>query len=176
MLDTIKRVSRADLVRVFEPLDLEAVQNLFDDCQYPVGVSNSQRHEWLERPSYVHRLVAIDDSRILGHVGLASPDGNRSFEQWRMACNDGQDLLVVTRLLVNPASRMLGLATHLMKHAHHISAQNNATPVLDVIASNHAARALYNALGYRYIGNAPYTSMNGTSMEKALYVLGSNSP
>lgn len=157
-------------VSEFESPDLEVVQRLFDDCQYPVGVTRSQRHEWLERPNYVHRLVVFEGNRIVGHVGLATPDGNPSFKQWAAAFQDDQKFLVVTRLLVNPATRMSGLATQMMNEVHRICAERDTYVALDVIADNHAARALYHKLGYRHIGNAPYTSMNGTPMEKALYV------
>lgn len=163
-------VSSIHTVSEFKPLDLEVVQRLFDDCQYPVGVTRSQRHEWLERPNYVHRLVVFESIRIVGHVGLATPDGNPSFKQWAAAFQNDQKFLVVTRLLVSPDTRMVGLATQMMNEVHRICAANDTYAALGVIADNRAARALYHKLGYRHIGNAPYTSMNGTPMEKALYV------
>lgn len=106
--------------------------------------------DWLSQPSLLAAWVAEADGRILGHIGLSrSESGDAAPELWsRREGLSGEVTAVVSRLFVAPTARGQGLGALLMAQAVRAARERDLHPVLDVVASDIAAAALYERLGW----------------------------
>lgn len=119
---------------------------------YPVNWPD-RPDEWLSPPSLVAAWVVEHDGRIAGHVGLSRSDETDAAPGlWSARAGVGVDeTAVVSRLFVAPSARGLGLGATLLARAVSEARRRGLHPVLDVVASDTAAAALYERLGWRLL-------------------------
>ncbi|WP_200304244.1 GNAT family N-acetyltransferase [Streptomyces adelaidensis] len=119
---------------------------------YPVNWPDHP-DEWLAQRSLVATWVAELDARIVGQVGLSrSAEGDAAPGLWSARAGVGVDrTAVVNRLFVAPSARGRGIGALLMGRAVGEARARGLHPVLDVVASDTAAAALYERLGWRLL-------------------------
>ncbi|MFU8854789.1 GNAT family N-acetyltransferase [Micromonospora sp. SL1-18] len=108
---------------------------------------------WLTPPSLIASWVAELDGRIAGHIGLARSDvGDAAPGLWSARAGVSIDATaVVNRLFVAPWARGHGIGVLLMAQAVTEAQDRGLHPVLDVVASETAAAALYERLGWQLL-------------------------
>ncbi|WP_371645692.1 GNAT family N-acetyltransferase [Streptomyces sp. NBC_00597] len=108
---------------------------------------------WLTPPSLIASWVAQLDGRIVGHVGLSwSSAGDAAPGLWSAHAGVSRDATaVVNRLFVAPSARGHGIGALLMARAVAEARHHGLHPVLDVVASDTAASALYERLGWQLL-------------------------
>ncbi|WP_405982345.1 GNAT family N-acetyltransferase [Streptomyces sp. NBC_00158] len=116
---------------------------------YPVDWPDRPR-EWLSPPALLGSWVAERDGRLAGHVGLCrNGPGDSAPELWsRRTGLPARDTAVVSRLFVAPGARGRGIGALLIARAVREARLLALHPVLDVVASDTAAAALYERLGW----------------------------
>jgi GNAT superfamily N-acetyltransferase len=131
----------ADCVRV-----LAAVHR---DDGYPVNWPERPA-EWIAGAASLGAWVAELDGRLMGHIGLSpSGAGDLAPALWGDRNGTGPErAAVVSRLFVAPGARGLGTGALLIGRAEREARQRGLHPVLDVVASDTAATALYERLGW----------------------------
>ncbi|MFE3325419.1 GNAT family N-acetyltransferase [Streptomyces sp. NPDC059176] len=106
---------------------------------------------WLSRTSLLGAWVAGLDDRLVGHVGLSrSGEGDLAAGLW--SARNGASrapAAVVSRLFVSPQARGHGMGALLIGHAVEEARRHGVHPVLDVVASDTSAVALYERLGWK---------------------------
>jgi GNAT superfamily N-acetyltransferase len=119
---------------------------------YPVNWPE-RPHEWLAQDSATGAWVAELDGRVVGHVSLArSAEGDLAPGVWSERSGMSRDrTAVVGRLFVSPQARGHGIGALLMRRAEDEARRRGLCPVLDVVASDTAAAALYERLGWERI-------------------------
>jgi GNAT superfamily N-acetyltransferase len=120
---------------------------------YPVNWPD-QPGDWLTQPALISAWVAELDGRVAGHVGLSRSDvGDVAAGLWSAREGVGSDsTAVISRLFVAPAARGRGIGALLMAQAVREAGERGLHPVLDVVASDTAAAALYERLGWELLG------------------------
>ncbi|GAB2805861.1 GNAT family N-acetyltransferase [Streptomyces chlorus] len=108
---------------------------------------------WLTPPSLVASWVAELHGRVAGHVVLSrSAAGDAAPGLWSARTGTGTDATaVVNRLFVAPWARGHGIGALLMAQAVAEAKDRDLHPVLDVVASDTAAAALYERLGWQFL-------------------------
>jgi GNAT superfamily N-acetyltransferase len=108
---------------------------------------------WLTPPSLIASWVVELDGRIAGHIGLSrSGEGDAAPGLWSARAGVGTDATaVVSRLFVAPWARGHGIGALLMARAVAEAQDRGVHPVLDVAASDTAAAALYERLGWQLL-------------------------
>ncbi|MEW2402352.1 GNAT family N-acetyltransferase [Streptomyces sp. NPDC046862] len=106
--------------------------------------------EWLSQASVLRAWVAELDGRLVGHVALSrSGEGDLAPGLWSLRSGTSEDLTaVVSRLFVAPRARGHGIGALLVGRAVEEARRRGLHPVLDVVASDTAAAALYERLGW----------------------------
>ncbi|MEU1071134.1 GNAT family N-acetyltransferase [Streptomyces sp. NPDC005878] len=109
--------------------------------------------DWLAPPSLLSAWVAELDGRVAGHVGLAlRGTGDVAPGLWSARAGVGPDATaVVGRLFVAPGARGHGIGGLLLARAVSEARARGLHPVLDVVASDTAAIALYERLGWELL-------------------------
>ncbi|MFE9631017.1 GNAT family N-acetyltransferase [Streptomyces sp. NPDC006463] len=137
--------------------DLDACAGLLravhDRDGYPVNWPERPA-EWLTPPTLLAAWVAETDGRIAGHVGLArSGPGDLAPALWSgRARVPVERTAVVGRLFASPAARGLGVGARLLARAVREARERGLHPVLDVLAHDTAAVALYEREGWSLLG------------------------
>lgn len=108
---------------------------------------------WLTPSSLLASWVAVLDDRVAGHIGLSQSDaGDVAPGLWSVRAEVGIDATaVVSRLFVAPWARGHGIGALLMARAVAEARRRGVHPVLDVVASDTAAAALYERLGWQLL-------------------------
>ncbi|MEV6110461.1 GNAT family N-acetyltransferase [Streptomyces sp. NPDC051940] len=116
---------------------------------YPVNWPD-RPEEWLSSGSPLGVWVAELAGRVVGHVALArSGAGDVAPGLWSERTGKSASLTaVVGRLFVGPAARGHGAGALLIGRAVEEARRRGLHPVLDVVASDTAAAALYERLGW----------------------------
>lgn len=120
------------------------------DCDgYPVNWPD-QPSVWLSPASLLGAWAAELDGRVVGHVSLSrSDEGDLAPGLWSDRSGTSKDLAaVVSRLFVAPQARGHGIGALLIGQAVAEARGRGLHPVLDVVASDAAAAALYERLGW----------------------------
>jgi GNAT superfamily N-acetyltransferase len=119
---------------------------------YPLNWPADPR-DWLCRPSLLAAWVSELDGRVVGHVGLSrSEAGDTAPALWSSRQGvSGDATAVVGRLFVAPGVRGHGIGALLMAQAVREARRRGLHPVLDVLASDTAAAALYERLGWELL-------------------------
>ncbi|MER5433498.1 GNAT family N-acetyltransferase [Streptomyces sp. NPDC002588] len=109
--------------------------------------------EWLTQPSLITSWVAELDGRTVGHIGLSRSDaGDAAPGLWSARTGASVDATaVISRLFVAPSARGHGIGSLLMAQAVGESRARGLHPVLDVVATDTAAAALYERLGWQLL-------------------------
>lgn len=136
-----------------EPSDLDACVEVLAAVHahdgYPVGWPDRPA-EWLDPPALLAAWVADTGGRVTGHVGLArSGAADAAPGLWSRRTGVPVDrTAVVSRLYVSPGARGRGTGALLLARAVRDAHARSLHPVLDVVASDTAATALYESLGW----------------------------
>lgn len=116
---------------------------------YPVNWPD-QPDGWLSPASLLGAWVAGLGGPVVGHVGLSrSGRGDMAPGLWSERNGTGEErTAVVSRLFVAPRARGHGIGALLIGRAVEEARRRGLHPVLDVVASDTAAAALYERLGW----------------------------
>ncbi|SCE32339.1 L-amino acid N-acyltransferase YncA [Streptomyces sp. PpalLS-921] len=119
---------------------------------YPVNWP-AEASAWLSQPALTAAWVAELDGRLVGHVGLSrSTAGDLAPELWSARAGVGADeTAVISRLFVAPSARGRGTGASLMARAVEEARNRGLHPVLDVVADDTEAVALYERLGWQLL-------------------------
>ncbi|MEU4932260.1 GNAT family N-acetyltransferase [Streptomyces yokosukanensis] len=119
---------------------------------YPVNWPD-QPDAWLSQASPLGAWVAEHSGRLVGHVGLSrGGEGDLAPGLWSEQSGTSKDLTaVVSRLFVAPQARGHGIGAVLIGQAVAEARRRGLHPVLDVVASDRAAAALYERLGWELL-------------------------
>ncbi len=119
---------------------------------YPVNWP-AEASAWLSQPALTAAWVAELDGRVVGHVGLSrSTAGDLAPELWSARAGVGADeTAVISRLFVAPSARGRGIGASLMARAVEEARNRGLHPVLDVVADDTEAVALYERLGWQLL-------------------------
>lgn len=119
------------------------------DDGYPVNWPE-QPDEWLSQPHLLDAWIAELGVSLVGHVVLSrSGEGDAAPGLWSERSGRSKDLAaVVSRLFVAPRARGHGIGALLVSRAVEEARRRGLHPVLDVVASDTAAAALYERLGW----------------------------
>ncbi|MFD0338928.1 GNAT family N-acetyltransferase [Streptomyces sp. NPDC127117] len=106
--------------------------------------------EWLAQPSLYAAWVAELNGHVVGHIGLSrSGAGDAAPAVWsRRSGVSVENTAVISRLFVSPSARGHGIGALLMARAVQDARKRALHPVLDVLASDTSAAALYERLGW----------------------------
>ncbi|MFD8999722.1 GNAT family N-acetyltransferase [Streptomyces sp. NPDC059582] len=117
---------------------------------YPVDWPD-RPEAWLSPAASLGAWVAELDGRTAGHVGLSrGGQGDLAPGLWcERAGTDAESAAVVGRLFVAPWARGHGIGALLIDRAVREARGHGLHPVLDVVASDTAAAALYERLGWQ---------------------------
>ncbi|MFG2133485.1 GNAT family N-acetyltransferase [Streptomyces sp. NPDC048751] len=122
-----------------------------EDGGYPVHWPDRPA-DWLTPRSLLSAWVAELDGRVVGHVVLShSDEGDLAPGLWRTRHPEAGAAAVVNRLFVSPAARGRGIGSALLERATSEAYARGLHPVLDVVASDTAATALYERLGWELL-------------------------
>ncbi|MER5951506.1 GNAT family N-acetyltransferase [Streptomyces sp. NPDC001904] len=120
---------------------------------------------WLGPGTDGRAWVAEREGRIVGHVALVGP-----------AADDVAPTLlrrgpaaVVSRLFVDPGARGLRVGARLLARAAEAAHTRGARTVLDVVTTDTAAIALYERLGWTFLGAGRQQWSSGTSVTVRCY-------
>ncbi|GGO43860.1 GNAT family N-acetyltransferase [Streptomyces lasiicapitis] len=109
---------------------------------------------WLTPSGMVGAWVAVagPGGGVAGHVGLCAPgDGDIAPEMWGERGGAG-GVAVVSRLFVAPSARGRGIGAVLLDRVAEAARERGLWPVLDVVASDAGAVALYERAGWELLG------------------------
>ncbi|BBA98830.1 putative acetyltransferase [Actinacidiphila reveromycinica] len=111
---------------------------------------------WLTGGAALGSWVAELDGAVVGHVGLSrAGEGDLAPGLWNARHGTARDTAaVVGRLFVHPEARGRRIGALLIGHAVEESRRHGLHPVLDVVASDTAAAALYERLGWELMATA----------------------
>ncbi|MFB0632090.1 GNAT family N-acetyltransferase [Streptomyces sp. AB3(2024)] len=145
-------------VRRREPRDLGACARVLAEVHRTDGypVDWPERPEgWLSPPALLDAWVAEHEGVTAGHVVLSrgEPDDAAPALLCRRDGVPVEAVAVVGRLFVAPTARGLGAGALLMARAGREARARGLRPVLDVVASDTAAVALYDRLGWSPLGS-----------------------
>lgn len=119
---------------------------------YPMNWPESPQ-SWLGRPTLLAAWVAQRKDQIVGHIGLSrGTEKDAAAALWSArvgGCPEGT--AVVSRLFVRPEARGAGLGAALLNKALEEARARELQPVLDVVASDAPAVALYERLGWQFL-------------------------
>ncbi|MFE5717469.1 GNAT family N-acetyltransferase [Streptomyces erythrochromogenes] len=109
---------------------------------------------WLTPPALLHAWVADLHGKVAGHIVLSgSGTEDAAPGLWSARTGAGQDTTaVINRLFVAPTARGHRIGAALVAHATTQARTRGLHPVLDVLASDTAAAALYERLGWQLLG------------------------
>ncbi|MBV1936167.1 GNAT family N-acetyltransferase [Streptomyces sp. BV286] len=110
---------------------------------------------WLSQSSLLTAWVAERDSRVVGHVALSRDEpGDLAPGLWRARRDANAVTAVVSRLFVAPEARGNGIGALLLTRASQEAGRRGLHPVLDVVATDRAAAALYERQGWQRLATA----------------------
>jgi ribosomal protein S18 acetylase RimI-like enzyme len=132
---------------------VSVLSDVHDRDAYPVNWPDDPT-TWLAHAGQVGAWVAELDGQTVGHIALSSPrTGDLAPHVWSRTVGAGVDHAgVISRLFVGPAARGRGVASLLLAQAVHHAQERGLHPVLDVVASDASAIALYERLGWSRLG------------------------
>lgn len=138
---------------------------------YPVeGVADPVG--WISGPGQLRAWVAELDGQIVGHVALNEPQaGDAAAAAWATTTGGDDDpIAVLGRLFVLSTARGHAIGRRLIEAASDYAASNQLRLVLDVMAKDAAAIALYERLGWTRIGTTEHDDGQGRLIEAGCFV------
>ncbi|MFJ9038715.1 GNAT family N-acetyltransferase [Streptomyces sp. NPDC102406] len=142
------------LVRARDTDDLDACATVLGAVHaadgYPVNWP-SDPAGWLTGDRHAAAWVAQWGGRVVGHVMLVPP-GAGDVAPTVLPGSVDTEVAVVSRLFVDPAARGHRIGAALLDRAVREARRRGARAVLDVVATDSAAVALYERLGWECLG------------------------
>ncbi|MFJ8820922.1 GNAT family N-acetyltransferase [Streptomyces sp. NPDC102467] len=117
---------------------------------YPINWP-SDPGRWLAGGPDAAAWVAQWGGRVVGHVMLVRPGAD---DVAPTLVGAGAEVAVVSRLFVDPAARGHRIGAALLDRAAREAERMGARAVLDVVATDTAAVALYERLGWEFLASA----------------------
>ncbi|MFS8197876.1 GNAT family N-acetyltransferase [Streptomyces sp. CWNU-52B] len=147
------------VVRCREEADLDACARVLGEVHEGDGYPVNRPDEpvaWLSPSSLLAAWVAELDGRVAGHVVLSrGGPGDLAPGLWRARQDaSGAATAVVSRLFVARAARGHGLGALLLTRAAEEAERRELHPVLDVVATDRAAAALYERQGWHLLATS----------------------
>ena len=156
--------------------DLDATERLafavHDADGYPVHIPADMRN-FLVAPDEFTAWVAELDGDVVGHVALHArcSRGSTDVVSSELGLRPG-DYGVVARLLVSPAARRRGIGRKLLDAARSDAVSRQLVPVLEVVTWHEAAISMYEAFGWRRVGQATIQIPDRSPLDVFVYVFG----
>jgi GNAT superfamily N-acetyltransferase len=154
--------------------DLLATVHVIDG--YPVRMP-TEPATFLCPPDLLGAWVAEDNDCIDGHVALRC---RTSAPVLQLASEvtgvDASRLAVVARLFVSPRARRRGIGRALLSAAAARACELGRLPVLDVVDGGKGAVALYEAAGWRRVGEVRVSFSDGQVVDELVYVAPPTTP
>lgn len=143
---------------------------------YPVRMP-TEPATFLSPPDMLGAWVAEADGCIDGHVALrcrtSAPVLGLASEVTGV---EASRLAVVARLFVAPRARRRGVGKALLSAASARAWQLGRHPVLDVVGGGSNATALYEAAGWRQVGEVRVSFSDGQAVDELVYVAPKTTP
>jgi ribosomal protein S18 acetylase RimI-like enzyme len=161
----IRRREDADL-----PGCVESLRRVHRTDRYPVRWP-ADPTGWLQPQHSLDAWVADRDGAVAGHAMLRIGTHHADAEYWTAATGlpDSAHGLV-TRLWTDPTARGLGAGRALLERVAGEARWRGLYPVLDVMAHNEGAIALYESLGWRRVRTCAFAFPDGTKLPMHVYV------
>jgi GNAT superfamily N-acetyltransferase len=138
--------------------------------RYPMHIPDDLRL-FIVTPDALAAWVAVEDGDIVGHVALRPRAGPSATALAREALGlDPDHLGVVSRLLVSPEHRRMGIGRSLLELACDEAWARGRWPVLDVVTFQHAAIRLYESCGWVRAGQVTSRFGQGPEVEEFVYL------
>ena len=136
---------------------------------YPVVLqADVQSFIWTE--NCLAAWVCELEDRIVGHVALHTIWSDEVADIAAMSLRRERTALAsVSRLLVHPAYRRLGLGAELLATATNDAHDRGVWPVLDVVTTYMPAIALYEGVGWTRLGTIAYSMPDGREIDEYVY-------
>jgi len=137
---------------------------------YPAFLGDGDLEAFVTPSNMIAAWVALDASRIVGHVLLRRSSAPRAAEVAAAALGvDAMHLAFVARLMVLPDVRRRGIARALLATAADGARSRGLLGVLDVLVEDAAAIALYEAEGWQRLGQTTFTMRDGRVFEELVF-------
>lgn len=143
-------------VRMRSTTDLAECAQLLRDVYaadgYPVeGVQDA--YGWLMPPGLMEAWIAIDASRVVGHIALCEPMGDPAAAMLMEATGAQEhETAILARLFVAPSARGKSIARKLAITAAVYAVERHLLLAFQVRAADHHAVGLYESLGCERLG------------------------
>ncbi len=160
-------------IRTRQPEDLDGcvavLRRVYETTGYPSGWPQDAAR-WLSPVGQVAAWVAEDDGRLAGHIGLVQGVPTQCLLE--ATGREASGLAGIVRLFVDPGSMRKGLARALLAVAAGYAKARGLQPVLDVVADDEGAVALYEGSGWKLAGTqtATWVTSAGVSPTLRCYV------
>ncbi|MFD0415166.1 GNAT family N-acetyltransferase [Streptomyces sp. NPDC127108] len=141
------------LVRGRVPADLDACARVLADVHVGDGYPTNWPADpagWLTPSGLLGAWVAEADGDVVGHVALCGPAAD-DVAPGMWGTRDGSTA-VVSRLFVGPTARGRGIGAVLLDRVAGAARERGLWPVLDVVATDTGAVALYERAGWELLG------------------------
>lgn len=153
-------------MRTRTPADLDACVEVATEVQrvdgYPSFLGDGGLASFLTPDDALGAWVAEVDGDLVGNVLLRPRSAPTSVVLAADALDvDATRLGFVARLMVAPRARRRGIARRLLDVVVNEALGRGLVPVLDVVTSDGAAIALYEAVGWRHLGDHTLTMRTG---------------
>ncbi|GHC87541.1 GNAT family N-acetyltransferase [Streptomyces flavofungini] len=145
------------LVRRRVPADLDACVRVLADVHDSDGYPTNWPADpagWLTPSGLLGAWTAAADGDVVGHIALCAP-GADDVAPRMWGARDGSPVrrtAVVSRLFVGPGARGRGIGAVLLDRVAGAARERGLWPVLDVVASDAGAVALYERAGWELLG------------------------
>lgn len=125
---------------------------------------------WIASPGVIRAWVAEQEGNVVGHIALMSSEQEDSARVWRdLNPDDPSGIAAVARLFVVQSARGQSLGNRLLRTAMQYAEENSVRLVLDVMLKDRAAIRLYEAAGWKKIGQAEHRHGDGGAIPAACY-------
>jgi ribosomal protein S18 acetylase RimI-like enzyme len=121
---------------------------------------------WLTTTGQIRAWVAELDAQVVGHVAISEPQPDDAAAQLWASQRHGSDdpIAVLGRLFVSPTARGHAVGRRLVEAVQTSARVEGLQLVLDVMAKDSAAIALYERLGWRRIGTTNHDDGRGNTI------------
>ena len=163
---TIRERTTADL-----PAAAAALVEVHRTDGYPVeGVDDPVA--WLDGAAVRRAWIAELRGRVVGHVSISEPRSDDTAALlWRAGPDGAHDeVAVLGRLFVVTGARRRAAGERLVRAARDHAREHDLRLVLDVMAKDAAAVALYERLGWRRLGRTDHDTGRGATTPAWCYV------